>query len=341
MNTDTILRLLQNSGFYNVRVDADFVYVEDPSCLLRNFDTFIDTAWLAIAVITGIMLTGWAISMIRGARNDIFTNLRNLIIIFGVLSVVKPILNFIYVDDLFSRGCRTISAPMSDVQELLDARNRRFGIDGESELYEVLNIYDTGVVKSAPGANVPRPDTVATTDAPTLTAPTPDAKIVPISQGAAATRATNIANVPVSATADSRDVIYTMPDGARVRRSGGTRAWRNSNPGNIRYSEFARRVGAIGTAGGFAVFPDEATGMYAIEALLRTDSYNKITVAGAISRYAPPSENDTAAYHRKIEQLTGLSINKRMSDLTQYELTRVATAIRQIEGWRPGTEQRI
>ena len=145
----------------------------------------------------------------------------------------------------------------------------------------------------------------------------------------------------VSAIESGKDVIYNMPDGGKVKRSGGTRAWRNSNPGNIRYTDFARRVGAIGQAGGFAVFPDEATGMYAIEALLRTDSYSKLTIAGAISRYAPPSENNTAGYHRRIEQLTGLSINRRMSDLSASELTAVANAIRTIEGWEAGTVQRI
>ena len=341
MNTDTILRLLQNSGFHNIRVDTDFIYVEDPSCILRSFETFTEYAWFAIVIITGIMLTGWAISMIRGARNDIFTNLRNLLIIFGALAAAKPIVNFVYGDDLFARGCRTISAPMDEVMALLDARNERLGISDAADLYEFMDVYDSGVVNSVPGAgtspnapvNVPEMDTAASLNATpvSVSAPESNVRTTPIST----------AHVPTSATASDRDVIYTMPDGARIRRSGGTRAWRNSNPGNIRYSEFARRVGAIGTAGGFAVFPDEATGMYAIEALLRSDSYNKLTVAGAISRYAPPSENNTSAYHRQIERLTGLSINKLMSDLTPYELTRVATAIRQIEGWTPGTEQRI
>ena len=333
MNTDTILRLLQNSGFHNIRVDTDFIYVEDPSCILRSFETFTEYAWFAIVIITGIMLTGWAISMIRGARNDIFTNLRNLLIIFGALAAAKPIVNFVYGDDLFARGCRTISAPMDEVMALLDARNERLGIS-EANLYEFMDVYDSGIVNSVPGGgDVPVLDTSPSLNAAqiSLSAPEPEFHFNPIST----------AYVPTSATASGRDVIYTLPDGARIRRSGGTRAWRNSNPGNIRYSEFARRVGAIGTAGGFAVFPDEATGMYAIEALLRSDSYNKLTVAGAISRYAPPSENNTSAYHRQIERLTGLSINKLMSDLTPYELTRVATAIRQIEGWTPGTEQRI
>ena len=93
--------------------------------------------------------------------------------------------------------------------------------------------------------------------------------------------------------------------------------------------------------GGFAVFPDEKTGTYAIEALLRTDSYNKLTIRDAITRYAPPFENDTAAYHRKLEKLTGLSIDRPMSGLNASELTKVARAIRTIEGWTPGQIQRI
>ena len=97
-----------------------------------------------------------------------------------------------------------------------------------------------------------------------------------------------------------------------------------------------RRAGAIGQAGGFAVFPDESTGMRAISSLLQSDSYINLTIAGAISRYAPPVENDTAAYHRSIQKLTGLSINRRISDLSEAELSRVANAIRQIEGWSVG-----
>ena len=144
------------------------------------------------------------------------------------------------------------------------------------------------------------------------------------------------AQSPISAQEMSRDVVYTNRDGTRYRKTGGSRAWRNNNPGNIRYSAFTRRAGAIGQAGGFAVFPDESTGMRAISSLLQSDSYINLTIAGAISRYAPPVENDTAAYHRSIQKLTGLSINRRISDLSEAELSRVANAIRQIEGWSVG-----
>lgn len=101
-------------------------------------------------------------------------------------------------------------------------------------------------------------------------------------------------------------------------------------------TEFSRRAGAIGEAGGFAVFPDEQTGMRAIKKLLRGKSYNNLTIANAVSRYAPPSENNTVAYQRSLERITGLSINRRISELSDEELDKVANAIRQIEGWKPG-----
>jgi len=72
---------------------------------------------------------------------------------------------------------------------------------------------------------------------------------------------------------DSAAVVYIADDGKRLTRYGGSRAWRNNNPGNIRHTEFARRHGAIGSAGGFALFPDYLIGRNAIST--------------TISRYAP------------------------------------------------------
>lgn len=146
MNADTIIRLLTNSGFHNIRVDPDFVYMEDPSCILRSFEIFANYAWWFITVLTGAMIVGWAISMIRGAKNDFFTNLRNLIVMFGVLSIAGPIMNLIYGDDLFARGCRTISVPMSEMNRLLDARNAKLKSRDEYDLYEDFDIYDSGAV---------------------------------------------------------------------------------------------------------------------------------------------------------------------------------------------------
>lgn len=414
METATIIRLLSNAGFHVLGADGANLYIEDPSCILRSFQTFTEYAWIIITFITGMLIFGWAISMIRGAKNNIFMNLRNLTIMFGTLAAAGAILNMIYGGDLFARGCRTVAVNIDTVNEMLDMRQKKMSPQ-HTDLYESIDIYDSGVVR----ANVATDDDIDdnTDDAPTGNAVIDD-KIdmpddtdnvfEPISQslsnddkerlleifgrapdgtatmprdkikiddgvfGKLPNGELPVENMPsvefpperlipspsqrdpmpnnpsvhhpsnpstqeyTSATAAGRDVVYTTADGRRVRRTGGTRAWRNLNPGNIRYSEFSRKAGAIGQAGGFAVFPDEETGTRAVSSLLRGKSYNNLTIARAITRYAPPSENNTAAYHRRIQQITGLNINRRISDLSDGELSRVVDAIRAIEGWEAG-----
>lgn len=138
---------------------------------------------------------------------------------------------------------------------------------------------------------------------------------------------------------DPAAVLYTADDGTRVLRRGGTRTWRNNNPGNIRSSRFTRHQGAIGAAGGFAVFPSAATGQAAVVALLQTPKYSPLSIADAIARYAPPVENDTQGYQRLIRRLTGLDIERRLSDLNPRELELVVSALQTIEGFSMGTEQ--
>jgi len=330
MNTDVIQRLLTNSGFRVLGVNGDAINIEDPSCILRSFETFTEYAWLIISLLTALMLTGWAISMIRGAKNDIFTNLRNLILIFGILGAAGPIVNAIWGDDLFARGCRQITVSATEIAKILDARDAQMSQPGDG-IYEELYIEDSGA-RIATTPMTPQPYSAQ----PLSAAGTPTPVSVTVSNAAEPTKALNGTMHATGMSVSGNSVIYTTSNGIHYKRTGGSSAWRNQNPGNIRYTDFARRMGAIGRAGGFAVFPDEETGMRAIGALLRTKSYNKLTLAGAISRYAPPIENDTAAYHRKMEKLTGLSINRRMADLNDEELSRVARAIKQIEGWTIG-----
>lgn len=413
METATIIRLLSNAGFRVLGTDGANLYIEDPSCILRSFQTFTEYAWIILTFITGMLIFGWAISMIRGAKNNIFINLRNLTIMFGTLAAAGAILNMIYGGDLFARGCQTVAVDINTVNEMLDMRQKKMSPQ-QTDLYESIDIYDSGVVRANVTANNTDDDHDNTSTDNTVigdeisTPDDADDKFIPISQKLSDTdkdklldilrRApdgtltiprdqikTNddvlnklpngglpIENIPsvdelrdrlipapsqrdatannpsthhpsnpseqeyTSAAALGRDVVYTTADGRRVRRTGGTRAWRNLNPGNIRYSEFSRNAGAIGQAGGFAVFPDEETGTRAISSLLREQSYNNLTIARAITRYAPPSENNTAAYHRRIQQITGLNINRRISDLSDGELSRVVDAIRAIEGWEAG-----
>ncbi len=137
------------------------------------------------------------------------------------------------------------------------------------------------------------------------------------------------------------DVMYTMNDSAKVLRTGGTRAWRNMNPGNIVMSEFSRRNGAIGRAGQFAVFPDEETGFRALCALLRTDTYGRLTINAALARYCPDTRAIINLYRRGMKSETGLNMNTRLRDLSNEQILVVANAIKKLEGWRPGQEHHV
>lgn len=137
-----------------------------------------------------------------------------------------------------------------------------------------------------------------------------------------------------------RDVIYICNNGDEITRRKGSRAWRNNNPGNLVYTSFSRDVGAVGECGGYAVFPDEETGMNALRALLRTTKYQRLTIAAAIGKYAPEGPSGVALYIGKLKKLTGLHETVRLSELSDAQLELVANSIREIEGWIPGNESR-
>lgn len=143
-NISLIVRHLRNSGFKVLGQDGDFLVLEDPSCVLRHFETFINYAWTIIATITAFLIFGWAISMIRGAKNGVSNTaigIRNLVIIFGILSAIYPILNVIYGGDFIGQGCKEIRVSLTEVRNILNTTDTKFK---NNELYEELSIYDSG-----------------------------------------------------------------------------------------------------------------------------------------------------------------------------------------------------
>lgn len=124
---------------------------------------------------------------------------------------------------------------------------------------------------------------------------------------------------------------------------GGSRNWRNNNPGNIEYGPFAKEMGAIGSDGRFAIFPDSKTGYEAAHKLL-TDpkkGYHGKTIAQNIQRWAPKYnnkgqiENDPNAYINMMRK-SGFDPNAKYSDLTPEQQKQYLNAINNIEGGRPG-----
>jgi hypothetical protein len=86
------------------------------------------------------------------------------------------------------------------------------------------------------------------------------------------------------------------------------RGIRNNNPGNLRSDvSWAFMTGT--DAGGFAIFDDSVHGLRALAKDLQT-KINKdglVTIADIISKYAPASENNTAAYIASVSDDTGFA----------------------------------
>ncbi len=134
--------MLERSGLRVNGIDDGFVYLEDPSCILRGFETFLGYAWDILLLITAFLIMGWGISMIRGAKNDIINNMKNLILIFSILTALPLILNVIYGGDLIGAGCKTLKVSVSEVNEILATKVQTKSLD--ASLYEDIDIYDSG-----------------------------------------------------------------------------------------------------------------------------------------------------------------------------------------------------
>jgi len=117
----------------------------------------------------------------------------------------------------------------------------------------------------------------------------------------------------------------------------GSISYRQNNPGNIRPGEFADRHGAIGQAGGFAVFSSYEAGRAAKQALMFGPSYSSKTIRQAIERYAPATDNNNPrVYSNTIARDLGISPDTLISDLSPEQQTAMLDSMERVEGYRPG-----
>ena len=103
-----------------------------------------------------------------------------------------------------------------------------------------------------------------------------------------------------------------MPDSPQGPKPspGPSRAARNRNPGNLRYNPANDWLGQTGQdKAGFCVFDTWEHGVRAMaRVLLRYCRKHRIcSIEGIVTRYAPPSENDTAAYIKNVAR----AVNKK------------------------------
>lgn len=128
----------------------------------------------------------------------------------------------------------------------------------------------------------------------------------------------------------------TLADGRQVTVGGpNSRSTRNNNPGNLEYGPFAKSHGALGSDGRFAVFGTRAQGIKAQTDLVFGSKYANLTLAQAISKYAPAFENNSRAYAATVSRLSGIPLDTKMKDIPAGQRTAVVEAMHQVEGTTP------
>jgi hypothetical protein len=90
-------------------------------------------------------------------------------------------------------------------------------------------------------------------------------------------------------TSSSGSVTYTnTTTGETMTLTGGSVAWRDNNPGNLVYGSVAIAAGAIGKdPNGFAIFPDEVTGMAALDTVVSNYAASGSSINSMMTSYAP------------------------------------------------------
>lgn len=125
-------------------------------------------------------------------------------------------------------------------------------------------------------------------------------------------------NTPSSKHRVTGKVIDEAPvkpsSGGAAPRAATTRGARNNNPGNIEYGAFARKYGATGSDGRFAIFPDMASGARAMAALLGSYQQRGVdTIDEIVERWAPSFENNTSAYKQFLAKRMGVGLGDKLT----------------------------
>lgn len=116
------------------------------------------------------------------------------------------------------------------------------------------------------------------------------------------------------------------------------RGLRNCNPGNIRTTRDRwQGLRPVQTDPEFFQFETMAWGY---RALMRTLQNYRLrhgcrTVADFIRRWAPPTENNTAAYIRTVCNDTGFTPDKEPDITDQWQMVQLAAAISHVENGEP------
>lgn len=118
------------------------------------------------------------------------------------------------------------------------------------------------------------------------------------------------------------------------------RGIRNNNPLNIRKSNDNWR-GAVGDDGAFVQFESAVFGIRAGARILKNyrDKYALFSVREIVSRWAPPSENDTISYVESVANKIGISQSEPLQEFDYVDL--IKAMIYHENGQQPYSDKEI
>ena len=122
-----------------------------------------------------------------------------------------------------------------------------------------------------------------------------------------------------------------------------TRSERNNNPGNIRLTSDRWRGQVLPPPDrGFVTFTEPEWGYRALFVILEgyMIRHGLRTIRGIIGRYAPPSENATAAYIRSVCRATGWGPDDPLDPCGRV-MQDLVRAITLVEGGKPADEMAL
>ena len=132
--------------------------------------------------------------------------------------------------------------------------------------------------------------------------------------------------------------------GTAVYMTSKARGIRNNNPGNIRHGSRWQGMASQQTDAAFVQFTTPEYGIRALAKVLLTyqTKYGLNTIRGIITRWAPPTENNTAAYIDSVSRYVGASPDAPL-DLHRASVMRplVEAIIRHENGVQPYTVAQI
>lgn len=118
----------------------------------------------------------------------------------------------------------------------------------------------------------------------------------------------------------------------------------NCNPGNIRLSKvFYRGEVQPSQDAAFKQFSSMEWGYRAMFVLLDTYArrYGLNTIRGMISRYAPPSENNTEAYIAAVCEWTGIAADEVLDTRSRRDMVPIVVAMSRIENGVPALRPQV